>query len=88
MLVLGLQLKKLQRERFDFSLESFLLIDLIQAGYCSLIGNNEHSWGWDLGRNILRHSEEQVAPACMANHQENHNKLSYPPMDDTVRDPG
>jgi len=54
-----------------------------KAGYCSLIGNNEHSWGWDLGRNILRHAEEQVAPACMANHQENHNKLSYPPMDDT-----
>ena len=26
----------------------------IQAGYCSLIGNNRHSWGWDLGRNVLR----------------------------------
>jgi len=28
---------------------------LHSVGYQSLIGNNEHSWGWDLGRNKIYH---------------------------------
>jgi SPRY domain-containing SOCS box protein 1/4 len=54
-----------------------------KTGYCSLIGNSEYSWGWDLGRNVLKHGDQQVAPAFLSTEsQENHNKLSYPPMDD------
>ena len=60
---------------------------LRKAGYCALVGNCEESWGWDLGRNVLRHDNEQVAPAC-SNDKENHNKLSYPPLDDQVNNKG
>lgn len=28
------------------------------VGYQSLVGNNEHSWGWDLGRNKLYHDSK------------------------------
>ena len=27
-------------------------------GYQSLVGNNEHSWGWDLGRNKVYHDSK------------------------------
>lgn len=30
------------------------------VGYQSLVGNNEHSWGWDLGRNKLYHDSKNV----------------------------
>merc|ERR1711971_509726 len=30
---------------------------LHSVGYQSLIGNNEHSWGWDLGRNKVYHGK-------------------------------
>ena len=28
------------------------------VGYQSLVGNNEHSWGWDLGRNKVYHDSK------------------------------
>lgn len=28
------------------------------VGYQSLVGNNEHSWGWDLGRNKVYHNSK------------------------------
>lgn len=31
---------------------------LHSVGYQSLIGNNEHSWGWDLGRNKIYHDSK------------------------------
>lgn len=55
---------------------------LRKSGYCALVGSCEESWGWDLGRNILRHDDEQITPACISNDRENHNKLSYPILDD------
>lgn len=55
---------------------------LRKAGYCALVGNCEESWGWDLGRNILRHDNEQITPACVEDNRENHNQLSYPPLID------
>ena len=40
-----------------------ILIILAEApihsvGYQSLVGNNEHSWGWDLGRNKVYHNSK------------------------------
>ena len=57
---------------------------LRKPGYCALVGNCEESWGWDLGRNILRHDNEQITPACIEENLENHNQLSYPPLIDHV----
>merc|ERR1712038_2177865 len=31
---------------------------LHSVGYQSLVGNNEHSWGWDLGRNKVYHNSK------------------------------
>lgn len=31
------------------------------VGYQSLVGNNEHSWGWDLGRNKVYHDSKNNA---------------------------
>ena len=31
---------------------------LHSVGYQSLVGNNEQSWGWDLGRNKLLHDSK------------------------------
>ena len=28
------------------------------VGYQSLVGSNEHSWGWDLGRNKVYHNSK------------------------------
>lgn len=28
------------------------------VGYHSLVGSNEHSWGWDLGRNKVYHDSK------------------------------
>ena len=28
------------------------------VGYQSLVGSNEHSWGWDLGRNKVYHDSK------------------------------
>jgi SPRY domain-containing SOCS box protein 1/4 len=30
------------------------------VGYQSLVGNNEHSWGWDLGRNKVYHDSKNL----------------------------
>ena len=30
------------------------------VGYQSLVGNNEHSWGWDLGRNKVYHDSKNT----------------------------
>lgn len=40
---------------------------LHSVGYQSLVGNNELSWGWDLGRNKLYHSK-------------NNNGVTYPAL--------
>lgn len=40
---------------------------LHSVGYQSLIGNNEHSWGWDLGRNKTYHDSK------------NNSGVKYPP---------
>lgn len=58
---------------------------LRKIGYSALVGSCNETWGWDLGRNALRHGNEVVAPACVTrsvHDSENHNKLSYPPLDD------
>ena len=31
---------------------------LHSVGYQSLVGSNDHSWGWDLGRNKLHHNSK------------------------------
>jgi len=36
---------------------------LHSVGYQSLIGNNEHSWGWDLGRNKTYHDSKNQSGA-------------------------
>ena len=56
---------------------------LRKAGYCALVGSCEESWGWDLGRNVLRHNNEQVTPACFKE-PENGNRVNYPILDDQV----
>nr|ACO11451.1 SPRY domain-containing SOCS box protein 1 [Caligus rogercresseyi] len=42
------------------------------VGYQSLVGNNEHSWGWDLGRSMLLHNAKNSPPNDMPS-------KSYPP---------
>jgi SPRY domain-containing SOCS box protein 1/4 len=34
------------------------------VGYQSLVGNNESSWGWDLGRNKVYHDSKNNAPVA------------------------
>jgi len=41
---------------------------LHSVGYQSLVGNNELSWGWDLGRNKLYHDSK------------NNNGVTYPAL--------
>lgn len=41
---------------------------LHSVGYQSLVGNNELSWGWDLGRNKLYHDSK------------NNNGITYPTL--------
>lgn len=41
---------------------------LHSVGYQSLVGNNELSWGWDLGRNKLYHDSK------------NNNGMTYPTL--------
>lgn len=40
----------------------FILADapIHSVGYQSLVGNNEHSWGWDLGRNKVFHDSKNM----------------------------
>ena len=38
--------------------KNYLNYDLILFFFQSLIGNNEHSWGWDLGRNKVYHDSK------------------------------
>ena len=37
---------------------------LHKVGYSSLVGEDEHSWGWDLGRNKLSHNDH-ITPVCV-----------------------
>lgn len=37
-------------------------------GYQSLVGSNEHSWGWDLGRNKALHDTKNSPPATYPHH--------------------
>ena len=42
---------------------NFNFFDTVEApvhsvGYQSLVGSNEHSWGWDLGRNKVYHDSK------------------------------
>jgi SPRY domain-containing SOCS box protein 1/4 len=37
------------------------------VGYQSLVGNNEHSWGWDLGRNKVYHNSKQAPGSTYPN---------------------
>ena len=34
---------------------------LNKVGYCALVGDDEHSWGWDIGRNRLMHNGKRMA---------------------------
>eukprot|EP00096_Caligus_rogercresseyi_P011530 TRINITY_DN454_c0_g1_i1.p1 TRINITY_DN454_c0_g1~~TRINITY_DN454_c0_g1_i1.p1 ORF type:complete len:538 (+),score=197.55 TRINITY_DN454_c0_g1_i1:275-1888(+) len=38
------------------------------VGYQSLVGNNEHSWGWDLGRNKLYHDSKNAPGSTYPRH--------------------
>jgi len=48
------------RQRGTHAVVGVATIDapLHSVGYQSLIGNNEHSWGWDLGRNKIYHDSK------------------------------
>ena len=32
-----------------------------------MVGSNLESWGWDLGRNLLIHNDQNVVPVCYTN---------------------
>lgn len=51
------------RQRGTHAVVGMATIDapLHSVGYQSLIGNNEHSWGWDLGRNKIYHDNKNQA---------------------------
>jgi len=53
------------------------------AGYQALVGGNDESWGWDLGRNILLHNDRQSAPVGLVSSPNlNNNYHSYPKIDE------
>jgi len=52
---------------------------LRKQGYQALVGGTNHSWGWDLGRNMLRHNDIPTAPVGHENAEvENNNHITYP----------
>lgn len=55
---------------------------LHKVGYCALVGDDEHSWGWDLGRNRLTHNGKQMA--LNADNQPS-MPMSAPPVPRQVR---
>ena len=48
---------------------------LHSRGYRGLVGSNDQSWGWDLGRNMLYHNAEEVEtfPLFLNNSNNNNN---------------
>ena len=48
--------QKVQLTISNFSLSGDAPVHSV--GYQSLVGNNEHSWGWDLGRNKVYHDSK------------------------------
>ena len=46
--------------------------------YCALVGSNAESWGWDLGRNLLIHNDQNVIPLCYTNEQSSNGNTPYP----------
>ncbi|CAG5096186.1 Oidioi.mRNA.OKI2018_I69.XSR.g14508.t1.cds [Oikopleura dioica] len=54
------------------------------AGYQALVGGNDESWGWDLGRNILLHNDQQRTPVgLISSPNVNNNYHSYPKIDES-----
>ena len=52
---------------------------LRKQGYQALVGGTAHSWGWDLGRNMLRHRDKPAVPVGLEQKtNENNNHHSYP----------
>jgi len=46
--------------------------------YCALVGSNAESWGWDLGRNLLIHNDQNVIPLCYTSEQSSNGNTPYP----------
>ena len=58
---------------------------LRKQGYQALVGQNNHSWGWDLGRNMLRHNDRPTTPVGHRNQTvENNNHVTYPVLQNKV----
>ena len=58
---------------------------LRKQGYQALVGGTNHSWGWDLGRNMLRHNDIPTAPVGHENAEvENNNHITYPVLQNKV----
>jgi len=58
---------------------------LRKQGYQALVGGTAHSWGWDLGRNMLRHRDKPAVPVGLEQtNNENNNHHSYPATGDTT----
>lgn len=56
---------------------------LRKAGYQALVGGTAWSWGWDLGRNMLRHFDRPAIPVGLEHtNNENNNHHSYPALPD------
>lgn len=63
---------------------------LRKQGYCALVGSNAESWGWDLGRNLLIHNDQNVIPLCYTNEQSSNGNTPYPiqtSAQERMRDP-
>ena len=53
--------------------------------YCALVGSNDESWGWDLGRNLLIHNDQNVVPLCYTEemYQNSNGNTPYPQQPQT-----
>lgn len=58
---------------------------LRKQGYCALVGSNTESWGWDLGRNLLIHNDQNIVPLCYTSEQSSNGNTPYP-MQPTSQD--
>lgn len=58
---------------------------LRRHGYCALVGSNDESWGWDLGRNLLIHNDQNVVPLCYTEemYQSSNGNTPYPQQPQT-----
>ena len=52
----------------------------VPFSYCALVGSNDESWGWDLGRNLLIHNDQNVVPLCYTEEmfQNSNGNTPYP----------